>query len=66
MNVRIIVVALFGGNFDFIFKSYIGIRRKRTQDKKKNFLEKTYPKARPFKNHNKMFYCLRFYFNAYE
>lgn len=44
MNVRIIVVALFGGNFDFIFKSYIGIRRKRTQDKKK-FLRKNLPKG---------------------
>lgn len=64
MNVRIIVVALFGGNFDFIFKSYIGIRRKRTQDKKKKFEKK--PTQRPFKNHNKMFYCLRYYFNAYE
>lgn len=59
MNVRTIVVALFGGNFDFIFKSYIhvGIRRKRTQDKKKNL---------PYKNHNRMFYRLGYYFNAYE
>lgn len=45
MNVRIIVVALFGGNFDFIFKSYIGIRRKRTQDKKKKNLRKNLPKG---------------------